>query len=176
MRVVLGTGDAAAPVGEPLMSGTRSLSRMPKLAAATCMLGVAMLASAPVAAQHRHGHGGHGGARIGIHIGAPLFFPFPAVPFHSPPVYYYAPPPVVRVIPAPPIVYIERDDLQPPVAQSWIPPENPPQPAQPAPLPPVADWFFCADTKTYYPYVRECASPWQRVPSVPASVSPSVPR
>lgn len=28
-------------------------------------------------------------------------------------------------------------------------------------------WFFCAASNTYYPYVRECAEPWQKVPQTP---------
>jgi hypothetical protein len=40
--------------------------------------------------------------------------------------------------------------------------------------PPVArsqrstDWYYCPAAKAYYPYVRECASGWQRVPARPA--------
>ena len=34
-------------------------------------------------------------------------------------------------------------------------------------LQPQDDWFYCADSKAYYPYVRECPGGWQRVPSTP---------
>jgi len=32
---------------------------------------------------------------------------------------------------------------------------------------PQGDWYFCADSNAYYPYVRECPEGWQRVPSTP---------
>ena len=35
---------------------------------------------------------------------------------------------------------------------------------QPAP----AYWYYCADSRTYYPYVRQCTSAWSRVVPIPA--------
>jgi hypothetical protein len=136
---------------------------------------------------HGHGHGfGHGSPRIGVFIGGPAFFPPPRV-FHprpaliyAPPVIYSAPvwsPPVVysapRIIYSEPPVYIERNDLQrpqyvqPPVS---VAPQAPPPPQVSAAAPPAFDWFFCVDSNTFYPYVRECATPWQRVPAQPSSI------
>ena len=84
------------------------------------------------------------GVRFGFHFAVPLY---PPVWYYPAPVYYY-PPPVVTV-PAP--AYIERSEMQ----------------ASPAP---EHYWYYCPDTKTYYPYVRECASTWQRVtPRPPGS-------
>jgi hypothetical protein len=77
------------------------------------------------------------GVRFGFAFGFPVF---PAPYYYPPPAYYY-PPPVV-VAPAP--VYVEP--AQPRVVQ---------QPEQ--------YWYYCPDSKTYYPYVQNCASPWQRV-------------
>jgi hypothetical protein len=34
-------------------------------------------------------------------------------------------------------------------------------------------WNYCPDTKTYYPYVKECASPWEKVPVVPPQSPPT---
>ena len=36
---------------------------------------------------------------------------------------------------------------------------------------PVSDgyWYYCPDSKSYYPYVKECASKWERVPPTPPS-------
>jgi len=102
------------------------------------------IASAPALAWH---HGGH--ARIGVYVGAPGFW--------YPP-YYYAPyypsyyPPVVMAPSAPP-TYIEQGAAQPapePTRSSW--------------------WYYCADAKAYYPYVKECAAGWQRVDPQPPSV------
>ena len=95
--------------------------------------------------RHHHRHHHHG-ARVGVFIGAPLF-PY----YHSPyyyPRYYYPP----ALVAAPP-VYIEQ---------------NASVAAAPAPAPSAAQtsgayWYFCQDTQTYYPYVQQCASPWQQV-------------
>jgi hypothetical protein len=107
----------------------------------------------------RGGHRGgfhHGGARVGVFIGAPVFaygYGYrPYYPYYYPPAYYpYAVPAPVIVQPATPPVYIERSDEQ-------------------AATPSADYWFYCPDTKSYYPYVGTCASPWQRVaPQTPQS-------
>jgi hypothetical protein len=98
-----------------------------------------------------NGRGGHTGSRhfhghraaVGVIVAAPAFWYFPAP---------MAVPHVVAV-PSTPPVYIERGDAQPAASQAagdW--------------------WYYCADTGAYYPYVKECASEWQRVaPAPPAS-------
>lgn len=78
------------------------------------------------------------GVRFGFHFGFPVYAPY--YYYAPPPVYYY--PPVVTA-PAPP-VYIERSE-----AQSAPPAEH--------------YWHYCPDSQTYYPYVKECRSQWQRV-------------
>lgn len=98
-------------------------------------------------AQHRHRH--HHGSRISLGIGFAL--PFAAYSYYGPRYSYY--PPYSYYYPAPVVVQ------QPPV---YV--EQSPQPAQPAP----ADyWYFCAESRAYYPHVRECASGWQRVSPQP---------
>ncbi|MGQ0751749.1 MAG: hypothetical protein ACT4PS_14545 [Betaproteobacteria bacterium] len=91
-------------------------------------------------------HGGH--VRFGVLIGGPGFW-------YAPPPYYYYPPyyyPPVVTVPATPPVYIERNDTAG------------------AERPASSYWYYCRDSKTYYPYVKECASPWQRVePRPPGS-------
>jgi hypothetical protein len=32
-------------------------------------------------------------------------------------------------------------------------------------------WYYCPDSKAYYPYVRECPKGWQTVPAQPPSGS-----
>lgn len=122
----------------------------------------ATLASGSALAQH-HGHGyggyGHGGSvRFGISLGVPLYGPgyygahyygYPAYAYPAP-VYGY--PPVV-MSPALPPVYVERGAVQ----------------AAPAPSQAQGDWYFCAASNAYYPYVAECPAGWQRVPAQPAS-------
>ena len=36
------------------------------------------------------------------------------------------------------------------------------QPSQPS-----GYWYYCSDSRAYYPYVKECASGWQRVAPQP---------
>jgi hypothetical protein len=82
------------------------------------------------------------GVRFGFHFGIPLY---PPAWYYPPPVYYYAPP--VVTVPAAPPVYLERGEAQAPAPEHY--------------------WHYCPDSKTYYPYVRECETPWQRVPPRP---------
>ncbi|PKO88354.1 MAG: hypothetical protein CVU16_14145 [Betaproteobacteria bacterium HGW-Betaproteobacteria-10] len=85
----------------------------------------------------------HGGGRVGIYVGpywGPLFYPPP---------YYY--PPRVVVVPAPaPPVYIEQQ-------------QEAPVEAAPAPATAAQYWYYCASSKGYYPYVKECPEGWQKV-------------
>ncbi len=97
----------------------------------------ALFASGAALAQWHH----HGRVGIGIQFGAP----WPG--YYYPPAYYY--PPVVAV-PAQPPVYIEQP-------QVYSPPAAVVQ----------GDWYYCGDSRAYYPYVRDCPGGWQRVPSQP---------
>ena len=183
MRDTLGTGGAHAAFGgaltQRMLEVLMNVRSLPSTAAALVIAAGALLCLSPGPAQAHggyRGHGGFGGPRVGVFIGAPIV-PFYYGPryYYPPPVYYYDYPPVVRVVPAPPVVYVERGDVQAP-APDPVPPPSAPQP-QPQPQPPVQsaqpqaaqgpEWFFCNDSNTYYPYVRECATPWQRVPAQP---------
>jgi hypothetical protein len=74
--------------------------------------------------------------------------------------YYSAYPEAVVTTPP---TYIERGDAQPqPAAQ-----------AQPAANAPRRDWwYYCPETQTYYPYVKQCAGGWQRVEPRPPGETP----
>ena len=37
----------------------------------------------------------------------------------------------------------------------------------PAPAQRQGEWYYCADSRSYYPYVRDCPGGWQRVPVQP---------
>jgi hypothetical protein len=91
-------------------------------------------------------HGGHRGGRVhfGFHFGVPLFSPWY---YHPAPAYYYPAAPVVVQPPAPP-VYVERSDIVP---------EGP------------GTWYFCRESNTYYPYVKQCPGGWTRVPAQPSN-------
>jgi hypothetical protein len=110
---------------------------------------------------HGGGHGGwhgggHGGGHIGVYFGGPFGWPgyyggYPYAPYYSP--YYgsaYYPP----VASTEPTTYIEQEQDQ---AQ-----------AAPEQAPSAASWYYCAASKTYYPYVKQCSSPWQQVAPQPA--------
>jgi hypothetical protein len=84
----------------------------------------------------------HGGVRFGVVIGAPFY------PWYYPPYYYYPPYPPVVAAPAAPPTYVEQGG------------------AQSAP-PRASYWYYCAESKTYYPYVKECPGGWQRVAPQP---------
>jgi len=91
--------------------------------------------------------GGHFGGRhfggprvaVGVIAVAPAFLYFPP-----------ALPPSAVTVPTAPTTYIERGDPQPASSQ------------------PAGEWwYYCADSKAYYPYVKECAQSWQRVATEP---------
>ena len=98
-----------------------------------------IIGGAPAVAWH-HG-GGH--VRFGVFVGPGFWYP---PPYYGYPPYYY--PPVVAAPSSPP-VYIEQGDTQA------------------APEQPQGDWYYCADTQAYYPYVKECPGGWQRVAPQP---------
>ena len=97
-----------------------------------------------------HGHGGydhHDRVHFGVSIGAwaPWYYP-PA--YYYPPTYYYPQP---QVIITQPPVYVEQAAPTPePAAQAYY-------------------WYYCSASRTYYPYVKECPSGWQRVSPQPPS-------
>jgi hypothetical protein len=84
----------------------------------------------------------HGGSRVtfGFHFGVPLYWPGPY--YYPAPVYY-----PVAVAPAAPPVYVERSE---PAAQQQ------------------GMWYYCEQTRGYYPYVTECPGGWRAVPPAPA--------
>ena len=88
-----------------------------------------------------HGHG-HGRVFLGFNFGFPGYY-YPAPYYYYPPPYYAAP----VVVQSPPQVYVERDAAPAPEAQSY--------------------WYYCAATRGYYPYVKECPGGWQRVAPAP---------
>ena len=100
---------------------------------ALCALLIA-LGAAVSASAHAHGR-----VFFGFNFGVPLYAPY------YPPAYYY--PPAVVTAPAAPTVYVERPQAAP-IGQAQSQEQW---------------WYYCADSKTYYPYVQSCASDWQRV-------------
>jgi hypothetical protein len=114
---------------------------------------------------HRH-FGGHQGHRHSHrHSRGPVVsFGFVAGPYWGPRYYapypYYAPyyPPhysslVVEHVSAP--VYIERQSSEPGAASTAR----------------TGYWYYCGESKAYYPYVRDCPGGWQKVSPRPAGES-----
>jgi|PersoiStandDraft_1058852.scaffolds.fasta_scaffold41838_1 hypothetical protein len=99
-----------------------------------------------------YGHGyGYGGVGVGIYLGAPLYgLGYYSAPYYSYPAYAYPAPAYSYPAPAmaPSGAYVEQGYAQ----------------AAPAPQ---QDWYYCAGSNAYYPYVRECPGGWQRVPAQP---------
>lgn len=112
---------------------------MNRLRATLILLAALLAVTQSVPALARHGS--H--VRFGVVVGAP-FYPW----WYYPPAYY---PPAVITVPAAPTTYIEQGSPQPVPAQQ-----------------PQGYWYYCADSKTYYPYVKECPGGWQRVVPQPA--------
>ena len=87
--------------------------------------------------------------RVGISIGVP-FVGFGFGGYYPPPYYYpsYYP---ASVVVQQPTVYVEQNPQPVPGAQSQ----------------PTGYWYYCADARAYYPYVKECPAGWQRVAPQP---------
>ncbi len=95
----------------------------------------------------------HGRSRVSIGLGFGFGYPYwgspwgPWGPWGHPYPYYSAP----VVIQQAPVTYVEQNSS--------------------APSAPAADagwWYYCDQSRGYYPYVRECPTGWQRVPPKPA--------
>ena len=120
-------------------AGARPSQAGKKLALAA-LVACTALASGAASAQWHH-------PRVGISFGIGVPYPYSYPYYYYPPPYYY--PPAVITVPAPqPPVYVEQEQ-------------------QPAPQA-SADWYYCADSRAYYPYVKDCPAGWQRVPAQPA--------
>jgi hypothetical protein len=93
---------------------------------------------------HHHGHHHNSTTFVGFGFA----YPWSWYGYYPPPYYYpgYYPQPVAY--PAQPVTYVEQG-------------------AAPAPAEPAGWWYYCEASRTYYPYVKECPSGWQRVPALP---------
>jgi hypothetical protein len=105
-----------------------------------------LLAALALGAAFSESASAHGRGRVSVGIG----FGFPVYGWGSPwyygpsPYYYPYDPPVV--VSSPPTTYIERQDVAPASADSW---------------------YYCEQSRGYYPYVKTCPTGWQKVPPVP---------
>lgn len=104
--------------------------------------GLAVL-SGTAAAHDRHFHHFHHRAHFGVVIGIPLpgyyAYPYPYYPYYPPVVVQSQPP-----------VYVEQSAVSTTSEQTqtnW--------------------WYYCAESKSYYPYVKQCPGGWQKVSPTP---------
>jgi hypothetical protein len=136
-------------------------------ASALILLGFVTSETALAGPHGGHVHSGfHGGARVSLAVGFPVgfgygyygYYGYYPPPYYSP---YYAPysyyPPVAAMPYAAP-TYIEQGSAQ----------------SAPAPAPQASPgsqnfWYYCAESKAYYPYVNQCPGGWQRVSPTPPS-------
>lgn len=90
-------------------------------------------------------------SHVGVYIGGGGYYWGPPGP------YYYPYPPAVAVpvpVPVGPQDYVEQGQSAPAPAAA---PQN------------GSMWYYCDDTKTYYPYVKSCSSGWRPVPAQQSS-------
>ena len=91
----------------------------------------------------------HGRSHVSVGVGFGFGYPYWGGPWWAyPPPYYYYPAPVVV---QQPVTYVEQN----PQASS-------------TPAAETGWWYYCDQSKGYYPYVRECPGGWQRVPPTPS--------
>ncbi len=126
------------------------------LAALTTVSALSALALVSIDADARTHHGR---ARVGVYIGGPVIAPWRpfygygygyGYPYGYP--YYQAP----VVVQEQPTVYVEQQPDPSFAGQAAPAPSSAPQAQTPY-------WYYCQDSKTYYPHVQTCTSPWQRV-------------
>jgi hypothetical protein len=150
-----------------------------------CIISVSSLATTSAFARGGH-FGGHGGFRSGALVAGVVLAPWVISSMLYPPVYYgptyypqtYYPqpyyPPVYNTYPQPSYQLQGAAPVVAPRAHSYVPQQTA---AVGPPVPPAgsapnftgagqsgASWYYCAETKNYYPYVRECASLWRPEP------------
>jgi len=139
----------------------------------TLLVGVSTSGEALAHGGGRGGGGWHGGARVGIYLGAPIGFNYGYYPYsYYGPAYYGIP----NYYPTAPVYYPPIQSVPTYTQQSESPQISP----QVAPKNSSQDvqgswWYFCVDAKAYYPYVKQCPGGWLRVASQPAPGSYSQP-
>src|SRR4051812_12095498 len=122
----------------------------------TAALLTAFLSNAAVA----RGHFVHSRVGVSISVGVPFYGFGYYAPYYRPAYYpaYYPAPVIVQQATQ---TYVEQSRNEVPVS----------------PAPRASDvsaqawWYYCADSKAYYPYVKSCQTGWQPVSPVPPAGS-----
>lgn len=117
---------------------------------------IVLLAGEAFADRRGHGHYRRSSVSFGFYYGRPYWawgYPYRYyAPYYYPygPAYYPWYGPDVTIRSSPP-VYIERSPSSSESGQRKEP----------------AVWYYCPESKAYYPYVKECPGGWQTVPAQP---------
>lgn len=135
---------------------------------------VSLMLISNLAQAHPPGHRGGWRGGVGVYVGSPFPFygppPFAysyGYPYYPYP-YAYGPPQVIVAQPPQPQVYIEQGS-----GVTSTPDASVPAPAQPAPTTSAGNntaqgyWYYCEQSDSYYPYVKECAAGWKQVTPTP---------
>ena len=112
----------------------------------TAVLALLVALACMTATEPLHAH--HGSTRVSVGVGFGFGYPFwgpPWGPWYWPPYSYYYPVPVA--VPAPTITYVEQRSAPRPASEAW--------------------WYYCENSRGYYPYVKACPGGWQRVAPLP---------
>lgn len=120
--------------------GSMPVGKASRIAAALAALLALTMASGAEAQRW-----GQSRSRVVIGVGVPIGWPYWPY-WHYPPPYGYYPYSPRAVVPAETVIYVEKDDAEPAPGQD-----------------PSQYWYFCRDSNTYFPYVKDCPTPWQRV-------------
>lgn len=113
------------------------------------IVGAALMLGALAASLPASAHGPRSRVYLGVHVGVPAYSWWGPHPYWYYPAPVYVPAPVI--VQQQPTVYVEQAPVQaqPQAAtQNW--------------------WYYCADSRAYYPYVKDCPAGWQRVSPQPA--------
>ncbi len=125
----------------------------------------------------RHPHARHH-VRSSVNFGLSIGTGFHSPGYYSPGYYspgYYSPGYYSPYWTGPSVIYSAPVYTPPPVVIQSQPPVYIERPVARAETPAAAYWYYCASTKSYYPYVSECAEDWQRVPPTPPSPAATQP-
>ncbi|HYB43385.1 MAG TPA: hypothetical protein VEL75_16515 [Candidatus Methylomirabilis sp.] len=114
-----------------------------------CAVGLAVVVTLLLAASVVPSQAGGSRVFVGVNVGVPLWGPVWGPPVVYPAPVLVAPPPIIVQSPPPPQTFVERQPPPPPQVQAQ---------AQPSQF-----WYFCQDSQTYFPYVKECPSGWLQV-------------
>jgi hypothetical protein len=132
-----------------------------------------------IAQAHPPGHRGGWRGSVGVYVGSPYPFyaPPPAFAYsygypYYPYPYAYSQPQVIVTQPPQPQVYIEQGGSITSVPDANA---NAQPPAQAAPSTSAGNsqgyWYYCEQSDTYYPYVKECPAGWKQVTPTPPATS-----